>query len=1631
MRARPLALVLLLAASAPLLAQEHPNLAKGFAADKAYAMGDVDSVNLFSGNLTIAIPIGQRYPVGGNLSYQIVAYYNSSIWRYGGASSAMWGGPEDTIETIPSDEFNVGLGWSLHFGRLVPPINPPDNDTDKWVYISPDGARHSFYPLLHPDDGVTPNANILYSRDNSYLRLKKGTSPYTVEFPDGTIHEFAQNGTQGKLGYFATKIRDRFGNSVTFTYNTNIKWTITDSAGRQQIINFTDHGTAVNGGRYNVSQIVLKAFGTTANWNFSYNQAIQIDRTTADTYWGNNIPAGDPNGPDPVTVSLLNAISGPEGLTWSMAESGSPAYDLGDSTNPRDASSGLILSAQTPTKGRLRWTWRRWTIQPGKGSFLAAVQGVATRTQDDPIRNLNATWTYSNANESTSGRWVESIVTVTDPLGNYTKHYFETDQSNGLGSTGDWRYGLPVDCRTQINGMCLTRQLFEKGTAVPKRSWFASYAHDTFASGISSGEDFWNTNRRVSNERTRFDDDTGYLDHKSSDFDGYGHYRYDQNQGSFGTTATRILQTHYNPNTGCYPGCGGFTPVGTGAAWVLNTYDFTQQTENGAVDRHEYSFNTGNGSLTCERVLKSGSTRNAADVVVAYAYDATGNRTSESWYGADKLSVGTGSTCSAASAYTYKLVHTYSSGVRATSKYLKPGGADVGFSVLSTTINANTGLVATSWDTANFRTTYTYDKLGRLTETEAAGDGAGVADNGARTTYGWSFGTLAGAMSKVNIYRTCPTGLSGCTSTSFGETQYEYDGFGRLFYEKARRADGTMVKKRTGINAMGWKTNVSEWLPASSSAYMNTSFTGFDVYGRPDTITPPEGANHAIQMSYLGDRSVSRSVQVATSLSGAESSKSTTETYDVFGRLVKVQEPAEGVAANYDYDEGNRLSHVELVDNTNHQHRWFSYDGLGFLRSETHPEKGATGNGSVTYGDYDAKGHAGYRYDTTAARGVNFVYDSAERLTDVNETSQAGGRPLKQFTFDTAAGYGLGKLATATGWTYSPAAGIYPDVKVTESYTYSGREGRISAKSTQVNEDGVDTESYGQAFTWSPGGELVSEKYPQCFNGACGAAGQLHFISTSTYTHGYPTATGGFITGITYHESGMVAAVTHLDGTVDTIEEDAYGKARPGRIHADLGATVLFDTGSFAYDGSGNIEAMGSNRYRYDGVSRLAQAQIVLPSGTYDQSYDVDPFGNLQAITTTPAGGSATIRNTPTNRDTNRLTSAVYDAGGNANSLLGNGYTYDVLNRMVRNQSGGEDWFFAYTADDERIEMIRNGGGGKISTLRGLDSQVLRETRLEQSGAAYSDLIRWNGKLGTKKDSAGVVTHYHLDHLGTPRVLTDLTGAVTANFDYYPYGEEIVPQESTERMRFTGHERDLLNTNSGSNFTADDLDYLHARHESPLVGRFLASDRHPAAPPSPQSWNRYVYAQDNPVKYVDRTGNAIETPWDVANVAIDATSLAADLAAGNLAGAALDVAGLAVDLAATAVPGVPGGAGVAIRASRIAENAAKGRAFEKAVIRTLDTVKNTKGVVVDGLGRSIPDIIGKSFTEIKNVKDLSFTRQLRIQALAAKDAEKSFNLVVSSGTTRISAELVEAVKASGGSIFVFDETAGTLTKLQL
>jgi RHS repeat-associated protein len=76
--------------------------------------------------------------------------------------------------------------------------------------------------------------------------------------------------------------------------------------------------------------------------------------------------------------------------------------------------------------------------------------------------------------------------------------------------------------------------------------------------------------------------------------------------------------------------------------------------------------------------------------------------------------------------------------------------------------------------------------------------------------------------------------------------------------------------------------------------------------------------------------------------------------------------------------------------------------------------------------------------------------------------------------------------------------------------------------------------------------------------------------------------------------------------------------------------------------------------------------------------------------------------------------------------------------------------------------------------------------------------------------------------------------------------------QDTDRMKFAGHERDLASPAGAG----DDLDSMHARHCSPITGRFLSVDPAGASfdPRAPQSWNRYTYGRSNGLKYVDSNG---------------------------------------------------------------------------------------------------------------------------------------------------------------------------------
>jgi RHS repeat-associated protein len=184
-----------------------------------------------------------------------------------------------------------------------------------------------------------------------------------------------------------------------------------------------------------------------------------------------------------------------------------------------------------------------------------------------------------------------------------------------------------------------------------------------------------------------------------------------------------------------------------------------------------------------------------------------------------------------------------------------------------------------------------------------------------------------------------------------------------------------------------------------------------------------------------------------------------------------------------------------------------------------------------------------------------------------------------------------------------------------------------------------------------------------------------------------------------------------------------------------------------------------------------------------------------------------------------------------------------MLRRMT---AGAVHREFLYTADDQRLGTISDGSTTWQWTVRGQGGEVLREF----DGATWTrDYVYRGAALLASEASAGT-WHYHLDHLGTPRLITDASGKKIGFHTYLPFGAELdngVNETPSNAHQFTGHERDSLND-------LHTLDYMHARFYSAGMGRFLSVDPEVGIQRRPQSWNRYAYALNNPLVYTDPDG---------------------------------------------------------------------------------------------------------------------------------------------------------------------------------
>ena len=1339
---RAVSLVAALSATAwPALAEDHPNQARGFKADQVYqGMGDLDHVNLWNGNLTITIPIGQTYRVGGRLEYGLTLVWTGNVWDVRERFDSSQG--IDVTRFIPGERFNAGLGWRLSLGQLLLP-GDPGNPNPGHAWVGPDGAEHVFFPSLHAEP---PTAGFSYTRDGTYLRLNTTGANPTIEFPDGTVHTFLPGG-------MLKRIADRFGNGLDVTYGPSGNWwRLADSQGRIHWVNFRT--TTSSFYPKVVSSVDLAAFGgTRAIYTFT-SPEVRVDRPCGAT-------DQEPEHKDPVWVPVLTSVALPDTSSYA------PSHHLSNSSGCVN-DTGHLRALDLPTKARLEWVYTPVRF-PTSSSPLDRPQfrfstGVAQRTVRGANLALIGSWGYVHellptpSNETPGAGYNparEKRTTVQTPLGDTTIHYFSAFQEpNPYGTWDKDDYGLPFtrEVAGDGTGRFLSAQISDCGpggtSCQLRRTSYVRYETDA----PDAGE---NGNRREVSTRTVYHDDGGRLaDVNRSSFDGLGHYRTVGTDGTFAAGNVRTIHTDYNPTRGTFPGSFSMWP--SADPWILDTFTAQWATEGAQTAKRTFKVDSQTGWVERTRIhrLDSGGL-SAADVLVETLHDGTGNLASERTYGGDNQPLSTVPIGDVVLPQPpeYRVEHTTLYGTRATSTpFNTQAGTAFSFKTLDcgAGIDLSTGLPSTCRDSSQIATSYEYDLLGRLlwVKPQAGHEG--------RTELVYTPATSASSLATVNLNRQ-PNG-GGALLT---EAVVKFDALGRVWQEQQRMPSGSFSTRETLYNEIGWKASVSEL----GSLTRKTVFSGYDPFGRPGTITPPDGAAHNVTFAYAGVGSIARTVQVGTSLSGssvAEVPATTTELYDRQGRLHQVLEPAEANGANttttYAYDVGNRLKQVTQATSVGTQNRHFTFDQRGFLLSEQHPEKGVSGNGTVTFLNYDARGHAARRLD--GPFDLRFTYDRAERLTHVNEPAPGGGlRLLKLFTYGTSNAAGVrthGRLEQATRWNYPTG---FETAQVVETYTYGGVQGRVSRRDTQYVYGGVNQQSWTQGWVYDALGNLTQQTYPDCTAPAlCGGAAPR----TVSYTRsrGLLTAVPGFATAITYHANGLHNQITHANGVADTQTNDPFGMARPRELSAQRQGADLWRSGIYAYDGAGNVTKTGTGYYLYDRVSRLLDGHVMDgPTGDGRQrfqTYSFDPFGNLKAI-----GGDpwAPGRSTPTFPASNHLTGGTYDGAGNLTVWQGNTYSYDAFGMMTKSVTSGEDRRFIYTAGDERLWSFLLGGSSSTWALRDLDGRVLREYEPHVNWATAKDYVYRDGQLLATSHPAEGIRHLHLDHLGTPRLLTGSAGS--------------------------------------------------------------------------------------------------------------------------------------------------------------------------------------------------------------------------------------------------------------------------------
>ncbi|WP_397572259.1 RHS repeat domain-containing protein, partial [Silanimonas sp.] len=596
---------------------------------------------------------------------------------------------------------------------------------------------------------------------------------------------------------------------------------------------------------------------------------------------------------------------------------------------------------------------------------------------------------------------------------------------------------------------------------------------------------------------------------------------------------------------------------------------------------------------------------------------------------------------------------------------------------------------------------------------------------------------------------------------------WRHDHAGRATFEGYPRASATgLASFTTGVtstfDSLGRPTTVarnSELGSLSTSYAYLTGFrtevtdprtakttTAYQAFDAPDTSNPasiigPEGVTTTIARDDFGKpKSLTRA--------GGGNSVTRTYAYDPQQRLCKQIDP-ETLATIFNYDANNNIT--------------WSTTGLGLTGSATSCDREWVGSTDKTTRTYDAMNRVTLVDFPDASVDISTAY-TADGLVD---TLSAGAHVWKY-------AYNRLRLPTNERLEHTYQGYVYP---YPTSWTYTALGHRASMMA----------------------GNGLSVPY------APNALGQ-------------PTTAGTFATNATYFPDGTLKGFTYGNGTVRTVTQNT--RLLPNRI-ADIrsGVTLLDDR--YTYDANGNLTnqddqlnlAGGDRTLTYDYRDRLLTAQI---SGTQTETFTYDALDNLR---TRQFGTQTSTYNYGPQWRLDSIAglsaqSFAYDVRGNMTSRAGRTHTFDRANRLT-SVSGAGGATHEYDGYGRRTVSWRNDGTAKVDVYSA--DGVLRFTSEGRRSGAILYLHLGNQLVAERfanwDGTNPVVEYVHGDLVGSAVARTNSSGAIMERERSLSFGQAL-DGSKREAPGFTGHMED----------PAIGLVYMQQRYYDPAIGRFLSVD---------------------------------------------------------------------------------------------------------------------------------------------------------------------------------------------------------------